>query len=73
MNILELFLESNYTLIIYSLIFLGMGLFAVALGYAMDKKEIENVSWCGKEVISINIANEKEEVARFIVSVSVNN
>jgi len=42
------------------------------LSVYMDKKEIENRIWCGKEVISINITNEKEEVARFIVSISVN-
>jgi hypothetical protein len=38
----------------------------------MDKKEIENRSPFGKEVITIDVTNEKEEVARFHVSVSIN-
>lgn len=37
----------------------------------MDKKEIENRRF-GKEVIAIDVTNEKEEVARFHVSVSIN-
>lgn len=38
----------------------------------MDKKEIENRNPFGKEVIAIDVTNEKEEVARFHVSVSIN-